>query len=270
MDYESLKLRPSSGAINLDAITAWLADKDYAFVDPIGGTTWHLSATKDERERNLQKYLASPMVPMPPGVQVHLFSDFIGMPPIAAPRAEGKAVEFLRWLVGNGDWEVQLDQCPWEPIGDPSRLFPKAIEATDETYETDHTIDDLTEGVRYTWIAAQRWFIVHSSGQWRTELRDAKEMWNVLENWRGELSASAMAEWKSAVAIAGELIMYVDADVATGSFELEDDEGIEKAWFDSSDVPAPLMPLDSLVKRWVGELDHWSEASAVLLRVRKG
>lgn len=272
MDYESLKLRPSSGTINLDAITAWLADKEYAFVDPIGGTTWHLSATRKEKEGNRQKYLANPMVPMPPGVQVHLFSHFIGMTPNGAPRAEGKAIEFLRWLIGDGDWEVQLDQGSWQPIGDPSRLFPKAIEATDETDEVDHTIDDLTEGVRHTWSVAQRSFIVHSTGQWRTELRDARETWSVLELWRGELSASAMAEWNAAVATAGELIMYVDADVATGSFELEDDDGIEKAWFDASDIPAPLTPLDSLVKRWVGELAHWNESStsAVLRRVRKG
>lgn len=272
MDYESLKVRPSSGTINLDAITAWLADKEYAFVDPIGGRTWYLSATRKEKEGNRQTYLANPMVPMPPAVQVHLLSHFIGMTPNGAPRAERKAIEFLRWLIGDGDWEVQLDQGAWQPIGDPSRLFPKAIEATDETDEVDHTIDDLTEGVRHTWQAAERWFIVHSSGQWRTELRDAMEKWRVLEAWRGVLSPSAMTEWNAAIAAAGELVMYVHADDATGSFELEDEEGIEKAWFDASEIPAPLMPLDSLVEQWVGELARRDSTSSSddLKRVRRG
>ena len=50
MNYENLKLRPSSGSVDRDAITTWLAAKDYAFLDPLGKDTWHLSATKRDME----------------------------------------------------------------------------------------------------------------------------------------------------------------------------------------------------------------------------
>lgn len=270
MDFENLALRPSSGSIDSDAIATWLGTKDYAFLAP-GTGIWHLSGTKKEMEESRRKYVANPNVEMPRGVLIGVHPDVIGMTPNRSPRAEGRAIEFLRWLVSKGDWEVQLDQDPWEPLGDPARLFPDAIAVTDEPDETDHTVEDLTEGVRHTWNAAQRRFIVHSSGQWRTELRDATPKQRVLEGWRGELSAPAMEEWKAAVASAGELIPYVDADVATGSFEVEDDVGMETAWFDASDIPGPLMPLDSLVERWVGEIARWNDASPNpdLLRVRR-
>ncbi len=43
-----------------DAIKTWLAAKDYAFLDPHGTDTWHLSATKRDIKENREKLLANP------------------------------------------------------------------------------------------------------------------------------------------------------------------------------------------------------------------
>lgn len=261
MDYEGLKFRPTTGSIDLDAIAEWLDAKDYTFRYSVVATTWHLSATRKDMEKSRREHLASPNAVMPSGVLVYVFPEFVGMVRHHAHRAETRAVAFLRWLVSKGDWEVQIDQDPWEPIGDPARLFPGVIESTDDIDEWDHTTDDLTEGTRYTWWAGERCFIVHTSGQWRTELRDSTVRWRFLEYWHGMISPAAMSAWNAAVAATGELIMYVHADVATGSFALEDDEGIEKAWFDASDIPAALKPLAALVEKWVGEIARWPDTN---------
>lgn len=254
MKYEELKLRRSSGAIDRDAITAWLATKDYAFLDPIEGKVWHLSATKKEMEDSRHKRIANP-AHMPDGVFVLLLPDHVSVNAYWADNAEGRALEFIRWLVSEGEWTVQRDQSPFEPIGDPARLFPEG------TGEPDHTINELTEGLRYTWEAAERSFIVHSSGQWRTRLTDATEKWRVIEDSRGELSPSALAEWNAAVANAGELIEYANPDTATATFDIEDESGLERAYFDAGDVPAALQPIAALVEKWLRELARWTKAS---------
>lgn len=237
--YEELKLRPSSGAIDHDAITAWLAAKDYAFLDPIGGEVWHLSATKQEMEVSRRERIAKPDR-LPDGVFVRLLPDHVSVNAYWATFAEARALELIRWLVSEGEWFVQRDQSPFEPLGDPARLFPEG------TGELDCTVGDLTEGVRYTWEAAGRSCIVHSSGQWR------------VADFRGQLSPSALAEWSAAVANAGELIEYVHPDTATATFGIEDESGLERAWLDATDVPTPLRPIAALVEKWVAGDSTWT------------
>lgn len=263
MIYEELKFRPSSGAIDCNAITGWLASKDYAFLDPIEGKVWHLSSNKKEMEDSRHQRIADP-ARMPSGVFVLLLPDHVSVNAYWAGNAEGRALEFIRWLVSEGEWTVQRDWGPFEPIGDPARLFPEG------TGEPDHTINDLTEGVRYTWEAAERSFVVHSSGQWRTRLTAPMEKWRVIDAWRGEFSPSAMAEWMAAVANAGELIEYANPETATGTFEIEDDSGLEGAWFDAGNIPDALKPIGLLVERWVRELADWTKANTSndLRRVR--
>ncbi|MBA3464283.1 MAG: hypothetical protein H0T46_30300 [Deltaproteobacteria bacterium] len=252
MKYEELKLRPSSGAIDRDAITAWLASKDYAFLDPIKGDVWHLSATKKEMEDSRHERIANP-TRIPDGVFVRLFPDHVSVNAYWATFAEGRALEFIRWLVSEGEWTVQLGWGPFEPLGDPARLFPEG------TGEPDPTSGEATEGVRHIWEAGGRSFIVHTSGQWRYVA------------WRGELSPSALAEWKEAVANAGELLEYVHPDAATATFGIEDQSGVDWAWFDATDVPASLKPIAAPVERWVSELKRWNESnpSDDLRRVRQ-
>lgn len=259
MIYEELKIRPASGAIDSNAITAWLASKDYAFLDPIGGETWHLSATKSEMEYSRRQRIENPMQ-MPGGVFILLLPDHISVNAHRAGNAEGRALEFIQWLVSKGDWTVQRDQAPFEPIGDPARLFPEG------TGEPDYLFADVTEGVRHTWESAGRSFIVHSSGQWALVDDDGR--------WRGELSACGMDEWDTAVSIAshnGELVDFVDPDIATGDFSIEEPKRLERAYFDAANIPDPLKPLAALVQRWAIVLSGWSESSsdAHLLRVRR-
>jgi hypothetical protein len=267
MHYENLKLRPARGSIDRDAITTWLAAKDYAFVDPLGKDTWHLSATTRDAEENREKLVANPTALQHSTVIVFLHPDWVGVNAYRVHRAQFRALEFIRWLVHEGEWDVQVDQAAWEPIGDPARLFPEGIDD-----KPDHTTDELAEGVRYTWATGHRTFIVHSGSQWRTLLRDETETWRVVEQWRGELSPGALAEWSAAVENAGDLSVYVDGHEGASSFEMEDLDGIETAWFASAEIPAPLKPLASLVERWLGELASWNESStsADLLRVRRG
>lgn len=74
MIYEELKIRPSNGSIDHNAITAWLETKDYAFLDPIEHRIWHLSASKQEMEVNRHERVATP-TRMPKGVFVLLMPD---------------------------------------------------------------------------------------------------------------------------------------------------------------------------------------------------
>lgn len=254
MKYEELKFRPSSGAIDRNAITAWLEMKDYAFLDPIEHRIWHLSANKQEMEVNRRERVATP-TRMPNGVFVLPLPDHVSVNAYWAGNAEGRALEFIRWLVSKGDWMVQRDQAPFKPLGDPTRLFTG-------TGAHDYLFTELTGGVRHTWEAAGRAFIVHSSRQWA--LRDSDGIW------RGEFSALAMDEWDTAVGIAGKLVDFVEPDSATGDFTIEDAAGLERAYFDAANVPAPLKPIAALVERWSNVLAAWSDASmdADLLRVR--
>ena len=259
MIYEELKLRPASGSIDFNAITAWLATKDYAFLDPIERKVWHLSATKQEMEDHRHERIANP-TRMPDGVFVLLLPDHVSVNAYWAGRAEGRALEFIRWLAREGEWSVQRDQSPFEPLGDPARLFPVGMG------ERDYLFTELTEGVRHTWEAAGRTFIVHSSRQWALKDSDG--------TWRGEFSAWGMDEWNTAVALAyqqGELVDFVDPDNATGDFTIEDSKGLERAYFDATNVPAPLKPLAALVERWTNLLAAWTESStdADLQRVRR-
>jgi hypothetical protein len=251
MRYEELKLRPSSGSIDRAAVSGWLAAKDFAFLDPIAGEVWHLSATRTEMEARRRERIANPAV-MPSGVFVRLCPDHVSVNAFWAGNAEPRALELIQWLVRDGEWTVQRDQSPFEPVGDPAQLFSEG------TGEPDDTIGEVTEGVRHTWEAAGRCFIVHSSGQWRSD------------DWRGELSPSALARWNAAVAAAGELIDSANPDTATASFDIDDASGLERAYFDAADVPAPLQPIAALVATWLDELSRWHDAStsADLRRVR--
>lgn len=255
MIYEELKLRPSNGSIDHNAITAWLATKDYAFLDPIEHRIWHLSASKQGMEVNRYERVATP-TRMPNGVFVLLLPDHVSVNAYWAGNAEGRALEFIRWLVSTGDWMVQRDQAPFEPLGDPTRLFTG-------TGERDYLFTEPTEGVRHTWEAAGRAFIVHSSRQWA--LRDSNG------TWRGEFSAWAMDEWDTAVGIAGKLVDFAEPDAATGDFTVEDAAGLDRAYFDAANVPAPLKAISALVERWSSVLASWSDTStdADLLRVRR-
>lgn len=151
---------------------------------------------------------------------------------------------------------IQRDEAPLEPLGDPTRLFTG-------TGEPDSLFTELTDGVRHTWEAAGCAFVVHSNRQWA--LRDSDG------TWRGEFSSWAMDEWDTAVGIAGELVDSVEADSATGDFTIEDAVGVERAYFDVANVPAPLKPLAALVERWRKVLAGWSDSStdADLLCVRR-
>jgi len=255
MIYEDLKLRPSSGSIDHAAIAAWLVSKDYAFLDPIERKIWHLSASKKEMEESREERIANPTC-MPNGVFVLPLHDHVSVNAYWAGNAEGRGYEFVRWLVSNGDWMVQRDQSPFEPVGDPARLFAG-------TGERDYVFAELPEGVRHTWEAAGRAFIVHSSRQWAATDSDG--------TWRGESSAWAMDEWNTAVALAGGLEDFVEPDDATGDFTTEDANGLVRVYFDAADVPAPLKPLAALVERWTNVLASGRDSSsdADLLRVRR-
>lgn len=255
MIYEELKLRPSSGSIDHDAITAWLASKDHAFLDPIERRIWHLSASKQEMEESRRERIANP-TRMPGGVFVLLLQDHVSVNAYWASSAEPRALELVRWLVGQGDWMVQRDRAPFEPVGDPARLFAG-------TGDPDHLFTELGQGVRHIWKAPGRSFLVHSSRQWALEAPDG--------TWRGELSPWAMDEWDTAVALAGKLADFVEPDAATGDFTTEDADGLDRVYFDAANVPAPLKPIAALVERWASVLAGWTESSsdADLLRVRR-
>lgn len=78
MNNEEFVLRSTTGAIDRDAISAWLASKDYAFLDPIEGRAWHLSAGKDEMQRSRAARLAHPSQ-FPSGVIVQVSPDAISV-----------------------------------------------------------------------------------------------------------------------------------------------------------------------------------------------
>lgn len=259
LDYEHLQLHPSNGRIDRDAITSWLGSKDFAYLDPIENKVWHLSADQEQKEHSLAARRADP-TQFTPGVTVLLFPDHVSVNAYTALNAEPRALELLQWLASEGEWTVQRDQAPAEPLGDPARLFPVG------TGEPDYLIGDVVEGVRHTWEANGRVFTTHSGGQWKLVDTGA--------SWRGELSPSARDQWKNAIAAArqsGELVDFVDPDTATGNLDAEDPDGLERSYFNAADIPAPLRPAATLVDRWSAELASWngSSTSTDLLRVRE-
>jgi hypothetical protein len=255
MIYEELVLRPSSGVLDRDRITAWLDSRDYAFRDPLRGELWFLTAGKDDVEASRRERLA-PTRHFCHEVVVLLLHDGVSVNAHMAGRAEVRALELVRWLVREGEWTVQRDQAPPEPVGDPARLFPADIEVRD------HTALEVTEGVRYEWETPGCSFVVHSSGQFR--IADDRSAW------RGFLTTAGLAAWNEALPPArpDDVVEHASPETATGRFDVETTEGRGTTFFDADDIPDELRRLASLVARWLDELSRSPTSTTFVQRLR--
>lgn len=253
MRYEELALRPTSGSIDHQAITAWLAAQPHAFLHQWEFPIWHLCWDAEDVE-DAKESFEQRLPRFGYGAMVIVFSDHISVQAMHAGRCQVRALEFLRWLVRDGAWLVKLDWSDrFEPVGDPARLFPADTEAPHHTES-----EDVSEGVRHEWSAGERQFVVHSSGQFRAVLDDRR--W-----WQGFLTPTALAEWNAAVAALGfteeGITRFTDAEEPEGRFDIETADEREMMLFDVDDIPPPLFPVAALIGRWLGLLANWDRTS---------
>lgn len=257
MEFEELVLRPVSGAVDEEAVAAWLNARPYAFHDPIAGDGWHLSATARSAASNRQARLADPSR-FPLGVRVLVYPDRV----VVAARADSddlaRALELVTWIVGAGDWTVSIDAGPPQPVGDPRRLFPASL--PDPATLDDATASPVADGTLLTWTDDSRpgrELVVHSSGAWRFTANG--------RGLRGDLDRAATAALNAAVAtVDADDPELADADAgAPVRLEIEDPAGIEYVHLDPRTPPASCQQVVSLVSGWLDALEHWQVTRVV-------
>jgi hypothetical protein len=253
MRYEELSLRPVTGAIDHQAITAWLAAQEHAFLHQWEFPIWHLCWDAED-VADAQELFRRELPRFGYGSMVILFPDYVSVQAMFAGRCEVRALEFIRWLVRDREWLVKLDWSErFDPLGDPARLFPVDIEVPRHT-----VVDDVTEGVRHEWTAGDQRLVVHSSGQFRASVDNRR-------GWHGYLTEAALKEWQATVVALptseSSVVVYSDSEDPTGRYGIVTPEDFETAYFDVEQTPELLRPIAALVDRWLDELSRWDHAS---------
>ncbi len=258
MEFEELVLRPASGAVDEAAVAAWLNALPHGFHDPVAGDGWYLSATPRTAAGNRQARLDHP-TRFHLGVRVLVLADRI----VVGARADhddlARALELVTWLVSGGDWTVEIDCGPPEPVGNPRRLFPESL-PDPLTLVEDATVSPVTDGTLLTWTDDThpgREFVAHSGGTWRFA-SDAGGL-------RGEFTGTARAALNAAVAA-------VDSDdpelpegdtPAPVTLEIEALDGIEYIHLDLRSPPASCRQVVALVSGWLSALENWQAGSSL-------
>jgi hypothetical protein len=260
MLFETLILRPQSGNVDVEPVSAWLDALPYAFRDPIEGNSWHLSATPRLMALNKQARIANPRE-FPLGIRVAVAPDHVFIAARADADNLARGLEFVQWLVANGRWMATVDGVDLGVIDDPCRLFPSGLPDPVSLID-DPTIPPITAGKLVTWStesgSEQRTFVIHSSAQWRYETSKRRL--------QGRLSPNAIAAWNAAMeAIDPDDPELPDnPDPATAvSMDIETPEGSEWAYFDTVAPPAAYRPIVEMIARWINSLDQWVPGTQV-------
>jgi hypothetical protein len=254
MKFEDLTLRPTSGTVDVTAVAAWLNARPYAFFDPVAGDGWHLSATPALMALSRQERIDHPRE-FPVGVRVTVSHDRVWLSGRADRDNLSRALEFVQWLVREGEWMAQRDSAASEPLGDPRRLFPEGL-VDPALLDDDRTLTPVTQGTLVTWSPARNdgpSLVVHSSGQWRYTGHG-----RVL---RGRLSDDARAAWSAAVAVAENVEATLRAPLDASSavaVEVETPEAFATLEFDPDDPPAGYQPLAALASEWIASFARWT------------
>lgn len=258
MDCEELTLRTAEGPCDVAAMAAWLSAQSFAFLDPVEGQVWHLSASSQTAARARQARLADHRR-LPLGVEVLVFPDRVAVNVVANEYDRARALDFLAWLATQGSWTVALDRSAPEPLGDPRRLFPPGVPDPRDLDHDELLLTPVAAGRLLTWkdnVHPGRELVAHSAGAWR--------VYSGERVYRGQLTEAAHAELAAALetvdsADAGML----DAEVALATVAIEDADGLEFVAFDPGAPPASCQALSELVVPWLDALEAWQPGSVV-------
>jgi hypothetical protein len=254
MKFEDLTLRPTSGTVDVTAVTAWLSARPYAFFDPVVGDGWHLSATPALMALSRQERIDHPRE-FPVGVRVTVSPDHVWLSGRADRDNLARALEFVQWLVREGEWMAKRDSSASEPLGDPRRLFPEGL-VDPALLDDDRTLTPVTQGTLVTWSPASddgSSLAVHSSGQWRYAGHGRAL--------RGRLSDDARAAWNAAVAAAesADATLRAEPDPSSAvAVEFETPEALTTLELDPDDPPAAYRPLAALASEWIASFASWT------------
>jgi hypothetical protein len=252
MLFEELTLRPTSGAVDVPAVTAKLDSLPHAFHDPVAGDGWHLSATPRLMELNRQQRIDRPR-DFPLGIRVRVAPDHVWLAARADNDDLARGLELVQWLVRDGWWTAEVDGGAPEPVTDPRRLFPDDLPDPGALID-DPTVSPISEGTLVTWNvehgAAPRSLAIHSSGQWRYSAGD--------RTLRGRLTVPVREPWNAAVAAVDtdDPELPAEPDPATAvAIELSTPDGHEWVNLDPAAPPAAYRPLVAMISRWLTALE---------------
>jgi len=260
MLFETLILRPQSGNVDVEHVSAWLDALPYAFGDPIEGNSWHLSATPRLMALNKQARIANPSE-FPLGIRVAVAPAHVFIAARADADNLARGLEFVQWLVANDRWMATVDGVDIGVIDDPCRLFPSGLPDPVSLID-DPRLPPITAGKLVTWSTEsggeQRTFVIHSSDRWRYETSK--------RTLQGRLSPNAIVAWNAAMEAIDpddpELPDHPDPATAV-SMEIETPEGSEWAYFDTVAPPAAYRPIVEMIARWINSLDQWVPGTQV-------
>ncbi len=260
MDFEELALRPVSGGVDVAAVAAWLDAQPFAFRDPVADDGWHLSGSSRSMTMERRARIADPQQ-FPLGVRVGMLADRVWLAVRANEDALARALQFLQWLAGSGDWTVVIDRGTPEPLGDPRRLFRVGLPDLD-ALEDDATYEPVMLGTLLSWrdhrrADAQLVLAVHSGGRWRIE-RDG-------QIFAGTLSPEALHRWREAVAGLDPLEPGFDddEDVPAVAIEIVTPDSPDYLRFDPTALPSTFRPLAAMVTRWLDALARWTPGAVL-------
>lgn len=259
--FEEMILRPTSGAVDVAAVAAWLDAQPYVFHDPVDRDSWHISATPAEMARKRQERLDHPQR-FPHGVRVRVGSDHVWLAARADQDILARTLAFVQWLTRAGGWTAEVDGPrvgypaggELVPIGDAHLLFPPNL-PDPELLDDDPIVSPVRDGKLVIWNTAAdtAWtFAVHSSGVWHYDAGGRML--------RGRLRDAARDAWNAAMASidAEDPSLATPARDTTVSIEIWDPSGLQDVDLDTAAPPAEFRSLVDMVARWTTALAEGS------------
>ncbi|MFK7927097.1 MAG: hypothetical protein AB8H79_02830 [Myxococcota bacterium] len=258
MSFESALLIPS-GSYDRDRLRGWLQQSDAAWLDPIGGDGWHVSAHGGLAERRLAARTSDPSG-FPPGVVIFLDDHGVRLVGPSSAADLSRAAKFVGFLLESGDWTMRIDRMPQPIPASVQRLFGADLPAVEDLVSAPFA-DELVAGTVWKWAqgtgsgpAGYQRLQVHSSGavEYYTE-RSAQQNWV-----EGALSTEALLLWLEAAAYADPDEDDVGAGVPPehgGMFELRTPDDDWSTYIDARQPPPSLHALGQVATRWMARID---------------
>jgi hypothetical protein len=260
MPFETLILRPPSGTVDVESVSAWLDALPYSFRDPIEDNSWHLLATPRLMVLSKQQRIDNPNE-LQLGIRVWVAFDEVYLASLADLNDLARGLEFVQWLVDDSNWTATVDGVDIGVIDDPRRLFPAEL-PNPQSLIDDPTVLPIIAGKLVTWSTEldgeQRTLAIHSSDRWRYETSK--------RTLQGRLSPNAIAAWNAAMEAIDpddpELPDHPDPATAV-SMDIDTPEGSEWAYFDTVAPPVAYRPIVEMIARWIASLDQWVPCTQV-------
>lgn len=256
MAFESALFRPSSGSYDRDAVIAHLRALPYAFLDPIGGVKFHLSATISEAHRNRAARIADPSR-FPYGVLVELRPDGVLIDQANIRDALARGRQFVLWLMGQGRWSVVTERGDLGVLTGPDALYPEPLP------DPASLVDDLLSspppfGILWTWRDGADTLQIHESGRLRLERQGHPPI-------EGQLTEDATERWRVLAEPIDPDMIDGDADdpEQTASLYRETPDEDASLYYDRRRIPDEVAPVLELLGIWARAMIAWQPGTAL-------